>query len=145
MLWLPRSFCGEQGCFEKALDGFVNHMDSISFDPNHFARFAQLWPQYEARDDSSRLLRPPNGIPAAMEVLLEGMQAKVFGPKAQKPDWLASIVDHRDVFAGAGFYADFIHPSGDVVYKLLLSIAQPRRVIFLECHRKPLSYSCPLE
>ena len=63
------------------------------------------------------------------------MQAKVFVPNAHKPVWLASMVDHRDAFAGAGFYADSTHPFGDVVYKLSLSIAQPRRVAFLVCHR----------
>ena len=126
---------------EEARTSLINHMDSIRFDPDDFARLAELWRQYEARADSSRFLRPPNDIPAVMEVLMNEMQDKIFVPEAPKPDWVASIVDHRGAFAGAGFYADSTRPSGDVVYKLLLSIAQPRRVVFLECHRNLLGLS----
>ena len=105
------------------------------------ARFEELRPQYEECGGSSRVLRPPNGIPAAMEVLLEELQANVFAPKALKSDWLASMVDRRDSFAGAGFYADSTHPYGDVVYNLFLPFPQPLRIVFLECHRKPLGIS----
>ena len=126
---------------ESVLDGFVNHMDSIRFDPSDHARFAELWPQYEACADSSRVLRPPNRILAAMEVLLEELQAKICVPKALKPDWLASMVDHRDAFAGTAFYSDSLHLFTGVVYKLLLAIAKPRRVMLMECRKSPLG-SC---
>ena len=113
---------------EKAQKGLINHMDLIRLDPDNFTRFAELWPQYEARDDSSRLHSPPNGSQVAMEVLMNEMQEKLWLLKAPKPDWVAPMVDHGDALAGAGFYAVSTHPFGDVVYKLLLSIAQQRRV-----------------
>ena len=58
-----------------------------------------------------------------------------FLPSGVKPDWLPYMVDLRDAFAGTGFYVYSTHPAGDVIYKLVLAIAQPRRVMFLECHR----------
>ena len=70
-----------------------------------------------------------------MEKLLNDITAKVAVPQAVQPDWLAPLVDHRDEFAGVGLYSDSAHSSGEVIYKLTLSIAQPRRVVFLECTR----------
>ena len=121
---------------EDSNSGLINHMDSIRFCPEEFDRFAELWPQYTAKEDSSRLLAPPQGIPPFMEQLLNEQTAKgQFLPSGVKPDWLPYMVDLRDAFAGTGFYADSTHPTGDVIYKLVLAIAQPRRVMFLECHR----------
>ena len=119
---------------EEKSNGMTNHMDSIRFSPEQYARFAELWPQYTS-EDRHRLLAPPNGIPPAMESLLSNVVANAALPDVKHPDWLSYMVDLRDDFAGTAFFADSKHPTGDVIYKLLLSIAQPRRVVFLECHR----------
>ena len=121
---------------EDSNSGLINHMDSIGFSPEEFDGFAELWPRYTANEDNSRLLAPPNGIPPFMKKLLDEQTASgKFLPSGVKPDWPAYMVDLRDAFVGTGFYADSTHPTGDVIYKLVLAIAQPRRVMFLECHR----------
>ena len=120
---------------EEKKSGLTNHMQSCRFTPELFERFAELWPQYTAAEDRSRTLAPPKGIPPLMDKLLNEMMTKVTVSKAVAPDWLVHLVDNRDAFAGVGLYADSAHRSGDVIFKLSLSIAQPRRVVFLECHR----------
>ena len=120
---------------EEKRHGLVNHMKSIRYRQEDYARFSDLWAQYTPREYSNRLLAPPNGIPPAMQTLLRNQMAKSVLPEVKHPDWLSYMVDLRDDFAGTAFFADSKNPNGDVMYKLLLAIAQPRRVMFLECHR----------
>ena len=119
---------------EEKRHGVLNHMASIRFSPEQYSRFGEYWEQY-GPDDISRAVVAPAPVPQQMERLLAEMMEKATLPKVEAPDWLAYMVDHRDAFARTAFFADSSHPSGDVIFKLLLSIAQPRRAVFLECRR----------
>ena len=121
--------------------GKTNHMDTIRFGACEFQRFGELWPQFSDKDCQGRVKAAPNGIPHAMAALLAEMEERVFVQKPQQPDWVSKMVDLRDHFALCGFYADSTHPCATVAYKLLLSIAQPRRLVFLECRRRPFRVS----
>ena len=125
--------------------GFTNHMDSIRLSSEQFQRFGEMWPGYAAKDDIARLLKPPHGIPLDMRKALDDMSAKLTKPKQQAPNWLAHVVDYREAFSHTGFFADSSHPTGDVIYKLLLPISQPRRAVSLECrkNRRGLSSMTP--
>ena len=74
-------------------------------------------------------------MPPAIATLLSNITDKAALPDVQHPDWLKYMVDVRDDFAGTAFFSDSKHPSGEVIYKLCLAMAMPRRVVFLECHR----------
>ena len=126
---------------EEQQKGKKNHMATIRFGAPEFERFGELWPQYSLKDCKGRVMKAPNGIPPAMAALLAEMEEKVTVAKPPKPEWLAKMVDHRDHFALSGFCSDSTHPFAGVAYKLLLSIAQPRRLVFLECRRQPLGFS----
>ena len=126
---------------EQLKHGKINHMDSVRFCSADYIKFAELWPQYEANDCHARLLRPPNGLPASLKLQLDGIQAAATVGKPARPAWLGMMVSHRDAFSGCGFYSDSVHPSRDVIFKLLLSIGQPQRLVFLECRKKPLGLS----
>ena len=115
--------------------GPVNHIDSCRFGPAEFTRFAELWPEYESQDTLGRLKLPPGPVPVAMQTLIQDQIKKMEQPKVEAPEWLGSVVTHRDDFSGCGFYSSVSHPDASVVYRLVLAIAQPRRAIFLECHR----------
>ena len=119
---------------EEQGQGVVNHMASVRFDSVQYDRFSELWQQY-SKEQCRRLLSAPKAIPRAHEVILQEMIDKAAVPHAKAPDWLSFIVDLRDDFVGTAFYSDSQHGSGDVIFKLLLAIAQPRRAMFLECHR----------
>ena len=115
--------------------GPVNHIDSCRFGPAEFTRFAELWPEYESQDTLGRLKLPPGPVPVAMQTLIQDQIKKMEQPKVEAPEWLGAVVTHRDDFSGCGFYSSVSHPDASVVYRLVLAIAQPRRAIFLECHR----------
>ena len=52
-----------------------------------------------------------------------------------RPDWLSTVVSNREEFSSVGLFSDSRHPDGSVLYVPLLAIANPHRVVFLQCHR----------
>ena len=119
---------------EEKRHGFLNHMTSIRFTPEQFTKFGEYWQQY-GPDDIARVPTAPPAVPQQMQSLLSKEMEKAALPLEGAPDWLAYMVDYREAFARTAFFSDSSHPSGDVILKILLSIAQPRRVVFLECRR----------
>ena len=121
---------------EKA-NGLVNHVASVRYGQAELLRFAALWKECDG-SDAARLKPPPNvGSPGSLKILSDQMDRQK-QTKPQKPDWLAHLISHRDVFAGCGFISG-ADSSGRVVYLLCLAIGQPQRVEFLECTRCSLS------
>ena len=78
-------------------------------------------------------MEPPAPIPAAFEDLIQGRIAELNTPGAPPPQWLTTITTHREAFDGCGFFL-VNSPDRDVVYKLVLSIAQPYRAISLSAN-----------
>ena len=120
---------------EVAKQGIVNHMDSVRFGGLQYSRFSELWSSYASRDDMGKLQDPPSPVPANMVKLLQGEIDQLHVHPRPRPDLLSTVVTFRDEFAGVGFFSDSQHADASVVYKLLLAIGQPQRVMFLECHR----------
>ena len=121
---------------EAELLGVPNHVDSCRYGETEFARFAELWEHYEgAKDTLGTLKAPPGQIHSAALTLLNEQISQMDAAKREVPSWVAAVIGNREDFVGVGFYSDSRHPNVSVVYKLVLAIAQPRRLIFLECHR----------
>jgi len=114
--------------------GIVNHMTSVRFGPAEYAKFSELWFLYQSRADMGRLQPPPSSVPTAMLKVLQAEIDMLYVPARNKPDWVSTVVTYRDEFMGAGFYSDLAEHTGNV-YRLLLAIGQPQRVVLLECSR----------
>ena len=119
--------------------GLVNHMDSCRFGPTEFARFSELWQEYQKTDTHGRLKPAPSPVPAPLLSLLQAEMEKLEVDKPPVPDWLSAVVAHRQEFHGVALHSDSAHPDASVIYKLIVAMQQPRKAIFLECHlSKPL-------
>ena len=114
--------------------GLVNHIDSCRFGPHEFARFAELWQEYQKSDTHGRLKPAPCPIPGPLLSLLHSEMDKLVVDKPPVPDWLSAVVGNRDDFRGVAIHSDSAHPDALVVYKLVVAMQQPRKAIFLECH-----------
>ena len=78
---------------------------------------------------------PPTRMnPAHSRLIRSEVDSQVVAQPA-RPDWLSMVVGCRDQYIGVGFYSESQHPVSALVYKLLLAIGQPQRVMFLECRR----------
>ena len=120
---------------EEQKAGVVNHLNSVRFDESDYSRFFDLWEQGVAANILNQTMEPPAPIPAAFEDLIQAQLAKLHEPRAPPPQWLSMLTVHRDEFDGCGFFL-VNSPDREFVYKLVLSIAQPYRAIFLECKRQ---------
>ena len=121
---------------EEQKAGVVNHLNSVRFDESDYSRFFDLWEQGVAANILNQTMEPPAPIPAAFEDLIQAQLAKLHEPRAPPPQWLSMLTVHREEFDGCGFFL-VNSPDREFVYKLVLSIAQPYRAIFLECKRQP--------
>ena len=111
--------------------GLPNHIASVSFGDVEFARFAELWAEYGASVDVGQIQPPPAQVPAALEALLQDRMNAQTVAAAPKPQWLPSLLSHRDVCSGCAFYSDAANPDGAVIYRLLVAMHQPQRAMFL--------------
>ena len=117
-------------------DGIVNHLSSVRFQDSEYARFSELWEEGVAANVLNQTMAPPEPVPLAFESLIQEQMRKINTPGAPPPQWLSTLTTHREAFDGCGLFAVNSHDR-DMVYKLVLSIAQPYRAIFLECKRCP--------
>ena len=57
-------------------------------------------------------------------------------PPADIDEWVAAVIAHRDQFQGCGFYsASKKDAVSYVVFKLVLAINQPRRLVLQQCNK----------
>ena len=120
---------------ESSKEGLVNHMDTVRFGPADFLKFSQLWSQYPTRSSMKQLQPPPTPMAGPMVRLFEAEMDKLPVVTRSRPDWLSTVVHNQQEFSSVGFFSDSQHPDGSVLHVPLLVMAQPHRVVFLQCHR----------
>ena len=114
-----------------------SHMDACRFDDADFARFGELWTQYDRADSMKGLKSAPQRAPPDVEALLQAEVDKQKPEGRVEPQWLNNLIDNRDRSMDGSLYNDDGSPMPWLVYKVILCTQNPRRACFLQCRRKP--------
>ena len=71
-----------------------------------------------------------------MDKLLQEQMLEHVPPPADIDEWVAAVIFHRDKFQGCGFDSASQKDAGEyVVFKLVLAINQPRRLVLQKCKK----------
>ena len=118
--------------------GVKNLMDSCRFGTDDLLRFQELYDGYDLVNVTHRMRPPPAPVPAHLEAMLTEHMDRQVVDKPEHPFWLATVVDMRELFHGCGLYSAANSCDASTVFKIMLCIGQPRRVIFIECQKQPV-------